>query len=149
MNWTAEEARHALDHLISRRKIRPADVDRALRERKKEIQRLRDRLKELESPAGAGMRRRRAASVRPRRARRLRRRLSAKARSQLRLQGQYMGYVRRLTAVQKAAVGKVRKEKGWQAAIAAARKIGKRRKRIRRSRRPLAGQTAKQEKASA
>jgi hypothetical protein len=125
MNWTAEEARHALDQLISSRKIRPTDVERALRDRKKEIQRLRVRLKELESLTGLSTRRRRSAPARPRKAKRLRRKLSAKARSQLRLQGRYMGYVRRLTAAQKAEVGKVRKEKGWQAAIAAAKRMAK------------------------
>jgi hypothetical protein len=147
MTWTAEEARHALDQLISRRKIRPADVERALRDRKREIQRLRERLKELESIGGAG-RRRRAAPVRVLKVRRPRRKLSAKARSRLRLQGRYMGFVRRLTAAQKAEVGKVRKEKGWQAAIAAAKRIGTRRTRVRRSRKLAGGQVRSQEKAS-
>jgi hypothetical protein len=36
-----------------------------------------------------------------------------------------MGYVRRLTAAQKKQVRKVRQEKGWRGAIAAARKIAK------------------------
>jgi hypothetical protein len=36
-----------------------------------------------------------------------------------------MGYVRRLTAAQKAEVGKVRKEKGWQAAIRVAARLAK------------------------
>ncbi len=49
MPWTAEEARYALNALISRRKIRPVEVERALRDRKKEIQRIRERLAELES----------------------------------------------------------------------------------------------------
>lgn len=110
MSWTAEEARQALDQLIARRKIRPADVKRALRERKEEIQRLRERLKELESVGGSKTRRR-AAPTKPRKARRPRRRLSARARAQLKLQGRYMGYVRRLTVAQKADVGKIRRER--------------------------------------
>ena len=125
MNWTAEEARHALNQLISRRKIRPADVERALKDRQTEIEHLREKLKELESLGGPATRRRRSAPAKPRKAKRLRRKLSAKARSQLRLQGRYMGYVRRLTAAQKTEVGKVRQEKGWQAAIAAAKKMTK------------------------
>lgn len=125
MPWTAEEARHALDQLIARRKIRPADVERALRDRKEEIQRLRERLKELESVGGPATVRRRVVPTKPRKVRRQRRKLSARVRSRLRLQGRYMGYVRRLTAAQKAQVGNIRKEKGWQAAIAAAKKMGR------------------------
>jgi hypothetical protein len=37
MTLTAEEARYALDQLISRRKVRPADVTKVLKDRKKEI----------------------------------------------------------------------------------------------------------------
>jgi len=130
MNWTAEEARYALNRLIARRKIRPSDVERALGDRRKEIKNLRQRLAELESLGGAG-RPRRATSVRRRAAkrpapRRRRLRLSAKARSRLRLQGKYMGYMRRLTAAQKAQVRKARRETGWWAAIRMAAGLVKR-----------------------
>ena len=116
MPWTAEEARYVLDRLIARRKIRPSDVERALGDRRQEIQSLRQRLAELERLGSPGRVRRRP-SGRRRGAGRSRRKLSAQARSRLRLQGKYMGYVRRLTAAQKNRVRKVRKEKGWQAAI--------------------------------
>jgi hypothetical protein len=51
------------------------------------------------------------------------RRLSAKARKQFKLQGTYMGLVRRLPAAKKAALKKLRIAKGYQAAIAEARKM--------------------------
>jgi hypothetical protein len=131
MNWTAEEARYALDRLIARRKIRPSDVERALKDRPKEIRDLRQRLAELESLGGTG-RPRRTTSVKRRmakrsKAKRPRRKLSARARSQLKLQGQYMGYVRRLTAAQKAQVRKVRQEKGLMEAIQMAKGMAKER----------------------
>lgn len=127
MSWTAEEARYALDRLIARRKIRPSDVQKALGDRSKEIKDLRQRLAELENVGRAG-RPRRTTSVKRRntKTKRSRRKLSAQARSRLRLQGKYMGYVRRLTAAQKADVRKVRQEKGWQAAIRMATKLAKR-----------------------
>jgi hypothetical protein len=82
-------------------------------------------LAELESLGGAG-RPRRTTSVKRRKAKRSKRKLSAQARSRLRLQGKYMGYVRRLTAAQKAQVRKVRQEKGWRPAIRMATKLAKR-----------------------
>ncbi len=124
MNWTAEEARYALDRLIARRKIRPSDVEKALGDRPKEIKDLRQKLAELESLGGGG-RLQRADKVKRRRIKRSRRKLSARARSQLRLQGKYMGYVRRLTAAQKNQVRKLRKDKGWEAAIRMAAGLGK------------------------
>jgi hypothetical protein len=124
MSWTAEEARYALSQLILRRKIRLSDVERALGDRRKEIQDLRQRLAELENLGGAG--RPWQASVAKRgKAKHSKRRLSAQARSRLRLQGKYMGYVRRLTAAQKADVRKARQEKGWHAAIRMAIKLAK------------------------
>jgi hypothetical protein len=59
------------------------------------------------------------AAAKPRR----KRRLSAKARQQFKLQGAYMGLVRRLPAAKKAALKKLRVAKGYEAAIAAARNI--------------------------
>ncbi len=122
MSWNPQEAQYALDRLIARRKIRPSDVESALGDLRNEIQSLRQRLAELES-LGNTSRPRRSASVKRRSAKRPRRRLSARVRSQFRLQGSYMGYVRQLTAAQKSQVRKVREAKGWQAAIAAAKKM--------------------------
>jgi len=49
--------------------------------------------------------------------------ISAKRRAAMRVQGQYMGAVRLLTAAQRAQVKKLRAEKGAEAAIALARKL--------------------------
>jgi len=50
-------------------------------------------------------------------------RLSAQQRAALKLQGKYMGTMRRLPAVKRAAVKKIRAAKGIRAAITAARKM--------------------------
>ncbi len=52
-------------------------------------------------------------------------RLSRKQRASLKLQGRYMGYMRQLTARQKAQVRKIREAKGVRAAIARARKVAR------------------------
>ena len=49
--------------------------------------------------------------------------VSAKRRAAMRVQGQYMGAIRPLSAVQRAQVKKIRAEKGAEAAIAVARKL--------------------------
>jgi hypothetical protein len=51
--------------------------------------------------------------------------VSAKRRAAMRVQGQYMGAIRPLSAVQRAQVKKIRAEKGAEAAIALARKLGR------------------------
>ena len=51
--------------------------------------------------------------------------LSAKRRAAMRVQGQYMSAIRPLSAVQRAQVKKIRAEKGADAAIAAARRLGR------------------------
>lgn len=54
---------------------------------------------------------------------RKKRRLSAKTRLLFKQQGAYMGLVRRLSAAKKAELKKLRMAKGYEAAIAAARKM--------------------------
>ena len=49
--------------------------------------------------------------------------LSRRRRAELKLQGQYMGYVRQLKPRQKAQVKAAREQKGYRAAIAVARKL--------------------------
>jgi hypothetical protein len=49
--------------------------------------------------------------------------VSAKRRAAMRIQGQYMGAIRPLSAVQRAQMKKIRAEKGVEAAIAAAGKL--------------------------
>jgi hypothetical protein len=51
--------------------------------------------------------------------------VSAKRRTAMRVQGQYMSAIRTLSAAQRAQVKKVRTEKGADAAIALARKLGR------------------------
>jgi hypothetical protein len=51
--------------------------------------------------------------------------VSAKRRAAMRVQGQYMSAIRTLSAVQRAQVKKIRAEKGAEAAIAAARRLGR------------------------
>ena len=51
--------------------------------------------------------------------------LSAKRRAAMRVQGQYMSAIRPLSAVQRAQVKIIRAEKGADAAIAAARRLGR------------------------
>jgi hypothetical protein len=51
--------------------------------------------------------------------------VSAKRRASMHIQGQYMGVIRPLSAVQRAQVKKMRAEKGAEAAIALARKLGR------------------------
>jgi hypothetical protein len=54
---------------------------------------------------------------------RRRTKLTTKRRAQLKLQGQYMGYMRQLKPAQKARVKAVKEKKGFEAAIKMARKL--------------------------
>ncbi len=54
--------------------------------------------------------------------------LSPKRRAQLKLQGQYIGYVRQLKPKQKVEVTKIREKKGAQAAIRRAKDLMRRKK---------------------
>jgi hypothetical protein len=51
--------------------------------------------------------------------------ISAKRRAAMKVQGQYMGAIRLLSAAQRAQVKKVRAEKGAEAAIALARRLAR------------------------
>jgi hypothetical protein len=51
--------------------------------------------------------------------------VSAKRRAAMRVQGQYMGAIRPLSAVKRAQVTKIRAEKGAEAAIALARRLAR------------------------
>lgn len=51
--------------------------------------------------------------------------ISPARRAALKLQGQYMGYLRRLKPKQRARVKAVREKKGFRAAIAEAKRVGK------------------------
>jgi hypothetical protein len=116
MKLTPNQSHYVLNNLLSRGRIRPSVVQAVLRESHQEIATLRERLASLEGlggtasrgrtrPAAGGVRRRRRAKMSP------------KVRALRRLQGKYMGYVRRLKPAEKAKVRAVREKQGMQAAI--------------------------------
>jgi len=118
MRMTPAESHYVLQSLISRGKIRQNQVQSVLNGRSKEIAELRERLAHLEGIRGGGPRRGgRRASASPRATQRRRVAISPKVRALRRLQGKYMGYVRRLKPAEKARVRAVRENQGMQAAI--------------------------------
>lgn len=113
---TPAESHYVLQTLLSQGKIRLSQVTAVLGGRTKEIADLRERLADLEGIQGASRRRgRRPAAARP--ARRGNVTISPKVRALRRLQGKYMGYVRRLKPAEKARVREVREKQGIEAAI--------------------------------
>jgi hypothetical protein len=131
MKLSPSQSHYVLGILMAQGRIRAGLIRTALKSREQEIRMLRERLASLEQlSAGAGLapkgRRRRvrravaAAVVRRRRAP-----LSAKVRALRRLQGKYMGYVRRLKTAEKARVRSVREKQGMLAAIKLAQSLGK------------------------
>jgi hypothetical protein len=121
MQMTLEQSHYVLQVLIARRQVRAAQVARALRDRQREIQELKQRLASLEAlgaPVGRPARRARKAPAR-------RRRLSPKVRALRRRQGQYMGFVRRLKPADKARVRTVREKQGIVPAIRLAASLGR------------------------
>ena len=116
MRMTPAESQYVLQTLLSQGKIRQNQVNAVLGGRAKEIANLRERLAALEGIQGASRRPgRRKASAAARPVRRIT--ISPKVRALRRLQGKYMGYVRRLKAAEKARVREVREKQGMQAAI--------------------------------
>jgi hypothetical protein len=122
MQLTANEAQYVLTTLLKQGKLRASQIRAALRWRRQEIRRLREKLAALEALAGgaaSGGRRagkRRAA---------VRRKLSPRVRSLRRLQGRYMGFVRRLKPAEKAKVRTVREKQGMRPAIRLAASMAK------------------------
>ena len=127
MQMTPSEAHYALQRLISQGKIRESQVLAVLNGRPQEIAALREQLAALEGIDGRGSRRgaRRTSRVNRAPARRRRVAISPKVRALRRLQGKYMGFVRRLKPAEKARVRAVREKEGMQAAIRLASSLGK------------------------
>lgn len=133
MKLTPSQSHYVLDVLMSQGRIRAGHVRSALKGREEEIRSLRERLAALEqlsagkSPAARRGRPRRAARRAARLAGTRRRRapLSPKVRALRRLQGKYMGYVRRLKPAEKARVRSVREKQGMDAAIKLAQSLAK------------------------
>ena len=120
MKLSAEQAHYVLDTLMAQGRVRWSHIQKVLKGRLEEIQKLRERLVSLEKLVG------RAAPAKPRRPtrKRARRALSPKTRALRRLQGKYMGYVRNLKAAKKARVRAVREKQGIKAAIKLAASLG-------------------------
>jgi hypothetical protein len=127
MQMTPSEAQYALQRLISQGKLREAQVRAVLNGRSQEIAALREQLAALEGIDGRGSRRGARRTSRGKRAPARRRRvaISPKVRALRRLQGKYMGYVRRLKPAEKARVRAVREKEGMQAAIRLASSLSK------------------------
>ena len=130
MKLTPGQSHYVLGVLLSSGRLREGHVRTALKNREEEIRALRERLASLEqlsaAAGGAPRGRRRRAARAARVARRVRRApLSARVRALRRLQGKYMGYVRRLKAGEKAKVRAVREKQGMGAAIKLAQSLAK------------------------
>jgi hypothetical protein len=115
MELTANEAQYVLSTLLKQGKLRATHIRAALRVRREEIRQLRERLAALEASAGAAVAPARSAAKRRPAARR--RKLSRRVRNLRRLQGRYMGLVRRLKSAEKAKIRSVREKQGMLAAI--------------------------------
>jgi hypothetical protein len=128
MKFSPSQAHYALNVLMSQGKLRVAHIRKALKNREQEIRGLRERLAALEqfspgAPAARGPRRGRPArAARKKRTRRIN--MSPRVRALRKLQGKYMGYVRRLKPAEKARVRALREKQGMEAAIRLARSLG-------------------------
>ena len=124
---TPAESHYVLQSLVSQGRIRLNQVKAVLKGRVKEIASLKERLAALEGMPGSRSRRggRTAATTAPRVVRRRRVAISPKVRALRRLQGKYMGYVRRLKPAEKARVRAIREKEGMQAAIRLAASLAK------------------------
>lgn len=123
MRMTPAESDYVLQTLLSQGKVRQSQVSAVLGGRAKEIADLRERLAALEGIKSASRGKgRRPAATRPARRRNVT--ISPKVRALRRLQGKYMGYVRRLKLAEKARVREVREKQGIQAAIRLASSLG-------------------------
>jgi hypothetical protein len=105
MKLEPRQAEYVLEVLVARRKVGAAQIRSILKEREAEITALRRRLASLEGAAGGA-----GASAGARRS-------SPKLRALRRMQGRYMGFVRRLKPAEKARVRAVREKKGLGPAI--------------------------------
>jgi hypothetical protein len=126
MRITPAESHYVLQSLMSQGRVRLNQVKAVLKGRSKVIAELRERLASLEGMRGGGARRggrKAAASTRSTKKRRVA--ISPKVRALRRLQGKYMGYVRRLKPAEKARVREVREKQGMQAAIRLAASLAK------------------------
>lgn len=121
MKLDARQAHYVLQALVERRKVAARHIQEILRDREREIAALRRRLAALEAGGVHAMAQ--TAERVSTSTGRAQRRLSRKVRALRRLQGEYMGLVRRLKPAEKSRVRGVREKKGLAAAIKAARSM--------------------------
>lgn len=117
MRLTPTQSHYVLTSLVSRGRVRQSQIQAVLKDREREIATLRERLASLERLDGGPSRVRRGATGGAQRPRRRSLKMSPKVRALRRLQGKYMGYVRRLKPAEKARVRALREKQGIQAAI--------------------------------
>ena len=117
----ADRAAHVLHILIADGKLAAKDVTNALKRREELIHELRARLAGLVGGKDGPF----PVKKSKRKVTRKKRRMSPARRAALRLNGRYMGLVRRLSTAQKAALKAIRGKKGVRAGIAAARKMAR------------------------
>ena len=125
MQMTPAESQYVLRRLLAQGRIREVQVRAVLNGRSREIAELREQLATLEGMDGSNRRGARRASAGGPVARRRHVAISPKVRALRRLQGKYMGYVRRLKPAEKARVRAVREKQGMQAAIRLAASLSK------------------------
>jgi hypothetical protein len=116
MKVSARQAKAILETLVAQGRLRWAQVEKVLKGQK-EIARLKARLASLEKAVSGAMPGGRGGG-------KARRNLSPRTRALRRLQGKYMGSMRRLTPAEKARVKSVREKQGMQAAIKLAASLG-------------------------
>lgn len=123
MRLTPDQSHYVLTALLAQGRLRQSQVDSTLKGRQQEIARLRAQLANLEAlDRGA-----RTSRPRGRRAATRRRpKMSPRVRALRRLQGKYMGFVRRLKPAQKARIRVIREKQGLPAAIKAASSLASR-----------------------
>jgi hypothetical protein len=130
MKLDPRQSHYVLQTLLARRQVVARHVRQILRDWKKEIAALRDRLARLEELGGRGAAKAgrktvaKAAGKTAAKAR-AKRRLSPRVLALRRQQGRYMGLVRRLTEAEKARVRGLREKKGLPAAIRLALSLGR------------------------
>jgi hypothetical protein len=120
---TVEDAHAALRWLHALGRVTAKDISNALSKRQELVSEIREKLEAL---GGQGLRFLTSVEALKKRAPvKRRRKASAAAKKMWALQGAYMGSVRMLSAANRAKMKRIRETKGVEAAIAAAKKLGK------------------------
>jgi hypothetical protein len=131
---SGQQAQQALAVLIQEGKLAASEVRKALQRRDRLVRALQASLAALETGAGkvgsflkdrSHPKARRAGTTTRKVARRKARKISPRRRKAMQQQGRYLAAVRPLRPVDRVKVKKIRTEKGFAAAIAAARRLAR------------------------